>query len=321
MVRRRLVVAAAAMAALSSNAAAFVSHSPAVGFGGRPAARLTSLPSAERAVTHVRAPARRHAAAVAPLNMNYGAAAGMGRGLMGGSTLKLNLIGAVIAVFAANQVVLSASIGAVSKLVAMVTVGFLAAETKALTPDACVSLSKLIFSIFQPAYLLVNVATTMANPTETFRTLGVIPLFAVLQIAIGSAVAKTMLKVAQVPRNTVAGREIEMCTSFGNAGPLPLLFAGSLFANDPTQASRAVAFISFYLLGWSPAFWTKGRSILSPLGAQDGGGFQSNTMARPGMGGPPGIGAARPGGPPSPMGGPPGGGARPGGPPSPMGGP
>ena len=26
-----------------------------------------------------------------------------------------------------------------------------------------------------------------------------------------------MLKVAQVPRNTVAGREIEMCTSFGNA--------------------------------------------------------------------------------------------------------
>jgi predicted permease len=128
-----------------------------------------------------------------------------------------------------------------------------------------VTLSKLIFNIFQPALLLVNVATTLADPKESMRTLCIIPLFALLQITIGGFVARNLLWRSGVPENSMAGREIKMGCSFANSGPLPLLFVDSLFHADPAMASRAVAFVSFYLLGWSPAFWTIGRNILSPI--------------------------------------------------------
>jgi hypothetical protein len=49
-----------------------------------------------------------------------------------------------------------------------------------------------------------------------------------------------------------------------SVGPLPLLFADALFRShpDPTVLPRAVAYISFYLLSWSPMFWIYGVSLL-----------------------------------------------------------
>jgi hypothetical protein len=56
------------------------------------------------------------------------------------------------------------------------------------------------------------------------------------------------------------GREVRVCSTFANSGPLPLLFVDALFRShpDPTLRPRAVAYISFYLLAWSPLFWTYG---------------------------------------------------------------
>jgi predicted permease len=53
-----------------------------------------------------------------------------------------------------------------------------------------------------------------------------------------------------------------MCTTFANSAPLPLVFADSLFANNPSMKADMTACISFYLLVWSPVFWTLGPMLL-----------------------------------------------------------
>jgi auxin efflux carrier family protein len=56
-----------------------------------------------------------------------------------------------------------------------------------------------------------------------------------------------------------------VCSGFGNSGVLPLLFVTALFRGhpDPTVMPRAIAYVSFFLMGWSPAFWTVGYSTLT----------------------------------------------------------
>ena len=48
-------------------------------------------------------------------------------------------------------------------------------------------------------------------------------------------------------------------------GPLPLVFTDALFRFHPdkTLLSKSVAYISLYLLGWSPIFWIVAGTILN----------------------------------------------------------
>lgn len=45
---------------------------------------------------------------------------------------------------------------------------------------------------------------------------------------------------------------------FLSISPLFFVSVNSVTATDATIVSSAVAYISFYLLGWSPMFWTAG---------------------------------------------------------------
>jgi predicted permease len=56
--------------------------------------------------------------------------------------------------------------------------------------------------------------------------------------------------------------DVRMCATFANSGPLPLLFADAIFQAQKGILSDVAACVSFYLLVWSPLFWTLGRIIL-----------------------------------------------------------
>ena len=58
------------------------------------------------------------------------------------------------------------------------------------TQTAISSLSKLIFYVFQPCLLFVNVASTLGTPGESFSKLLVLPVFAIFQIFFGSIVGR-----------------------------------------------------------------------------------------------------------------------------------
>ena len=55
---------------------------------------------------------------------------------------------------------------------------------------AITSLSKLIFFVFQPCLLFVNVASTLGTPGQKLSKLLIVPVFAVLMILVGSVVGR-----------------------------------------------------------------------------------------------------------------------------------
>lgn len=170
----------------------------------------------------------------------------------------------VAAVPAFNPVLQSSK--AVLNLVACCGVGVVASKVRVLDQAAVSALSRLVFNIFQPSLLFTNVVTTLANPTGGSRvSLLVLPIFAVLQILTAFVLAQGVVRAAGIAPNSEQGRELRICSTFANSGPLPLLFVDSLFRAhpDPTLRPRAVAYVSFYLLAWSPLFWTYGYNIVA----------------------------------------------------------
>ncbi|CAM9880173.1 unnamed protein product [Chrysoparadoxa australica] len=175
--------------------------------------------------------------------------------------LSMGLAGAM----GTNPAVLRASSKAVAKLASSCGVGYYLSRKGVLDQQALTSLSKLIFYVFQPCLLFVNVAQALSIPGQNLSKLAVLPAFACAQIALGAIVGSVLVRALSIDSKSDEGREVKMCSAFANSGPLPLLFVDSIFLShaDPTLLPSAVAYISFYLLGWSPMFWTAGYSILA----------------------------------------------------------
>jgi len=115
------------------------------------------------------------------------------------------------------------------------------------------------------------VATTLATPSSYGASLAVLPVFALLQILFGSLYGKALASLLHLEPTSDEGKELAVCSAFANSGPLPLLFADAFFRLHPTEPTlypRAVAYISFYLVAWSPLFWTVGATILGAVKTQ-----------------------------------------------------
>eukprot|EP00638_Chattonella_subsalsa_P001072 CAMPEP_0117739050 /NCGR_PEP_ID=MMETSP0947-20121206/3505_1 /TAXON_ID=44440 /ORGANISM="Chattonella subsalsa, Strain CCMP2191" /LENGTH=291 /DNA_ID=CAMNT_0005554879 /DNA_START=247 /DNA_END=1119 /DNA_ORIENTATION=- len=152
---------------------------------------------------------------------------------------------------------------AVSELLVCSGLGALATKKGILDKNAISALTKVVYNIFLPSLLLANVASTVAQ--DASAALFSIPLMACIQIFAGLLLSKLMLRVLNINPKSPSGRQMQINTAFGNSGVLPILFASTLFRNhpDPTILPRSIAYLSLFLMGWSPIFWTLGFSILT----------------------------------------------------------
>jgi predicted permease len=164
-----------------------------------------------------------------------------------------------------DKAVAIASLSATTKLLTSIGLGGLAAQKPGVLDAAAVSaLSRLTYWVFQPAFLLCSVSKTLFHASTgggglPGRFLAMMPIAAVLQIGLGALAGSVITKTARLQDEEA--RDVRMCTTFANSGPLPLIFADALFAGSTLQAEVA-ACVSFYLLIWSPLFWSLGRVIL-----------------------------------------------------------
>ncbi|CAN0473513.1 unnamed protein product, partial [Ectocarpus sp. 12 AP-2014] len=208
------------------------------------------------------------AAAGAGAGRGSAVAGGGGGGAGGGGVagaIKAGVLAVGSVLVSVQPAILVLATKAVMKLVASCGIGYYFSKKGILDQSAITSLSKLIFFVFQPCLLFVNVASTLGTPGQKLSKLLVLPVFAILQILFGSAVGKAMEKILGLKEGSPEARELRTCTSFANSGPLPLLFVDSIFGAHPDASivSSAVAYISFYLLGWSPMFWTAGYTMVA----------------------------------------------------------
>ncbi|GFH52911.1 hypothetical protein CTEN210_09387 [Chaetoceros tenuissimus] len=178
-------------------------------------------------------------------------------------------------------VVWTASITATSKILS--SIGYSVLHTSIgpkafgniLDDDAVKVLSKLIYWIFQPCFLFCTVASTMNTTYQdgigglSHDTLVLMPLAALIQVGLGSIMAKVLTTKHFSLRSLLLGldgndddgaNDVSMCITFANSGPLPLILSHALFEGE--LLSDVTACISFYLLLWSPLFWSFGKAIL-----------------------------------------------------------
>ncbi|CAM9338553.1 unnamed protein product [Scytosiphon promiscuus] len=175
-----------------------------------------------------------------------------------------------------NPAVVKASVRAVSELLCCCVLGVVAAKNGVLTPVNVGALSKIVYGIFLPALLMVNVAKTCVS--QPVASLLPIPVFAAVQVGVGLFVSGVAMRVLNIDPNTETGRKAKVCGSFQNSGILPLIFINAMFRGNPELLSRGVAYVSFYLMGWSPSFWTIGNKILTGH-VDEGKGEQEKTAA------------------------------------------
>jgi len=124
------------------------------------------------------------------------------------------------------------------------------------------ALSKTTISILLPMFLCTSIMKTISLYGVNKSSL-VIPCVAIVHCFLTYLIASNLLPFLGLDCDTTEGKSTITCCAFGNSGVLPLIFAGALFNNfDPSLLQEATSKISLYLLGWSPYFWSFGRSKL-----------------------------------------------------------
>ena len=166
----------------------------------------------------------------------------------------------------ASSKVFAAATGAVSRLVVTTALGAATVKANIVTPEQINGLAKVVYNFFLPCFLFTTLIRTVATYGLSPELLLLMPFAACAQIAIAFLVSRFLLvPLVGVKPQSAAARELTLSGSFGNPGVLPLLFFDALFAGarDASLLPRLVALTSFYLIGFTPAFWALGNAILA----------------------------------------------------------
>jgi len=139
-------------------------------------------------------------------------------------------------------------------------IGAATVKTEMITQDTVRALSKTTFSILLPMFLGTSMIKTAGSLTQSSLA---VPFLAILNSFCLYLVSKYVLLPAfQFDPDTDAGRATTVCCSWGNSGVVPLIFGEALFRSQPSLLADCYAQVSLYLVGWSPFFWSFGRSVL-----------------------------------------------------------
>ena len=152
------------------------------------------------------------------------------------------------------------------------TAGFIGntcVRQKFLTASMVQSLSKTCFTILLPMFLFTSIMKTIqGNGGRLTSSTIMIPIIAITHCFIVNLIARyCLLPLFDMDDTSDEGRSTLVCCTFGNSGVIPLIFAEALFRHNSYVLQKAYSFVSLYLVGWSPLFWSFGRTCL--LGRDD----------------------------------------------------
>ncbi|KAL3936119.1 MAG: hypothetical protein SGBAC_008501, partial [Bacillariaceae sp.] len=131
-----------------------------------------------------------------------------------------------------------------------------------LTRPMVSALSKTTFGILLPMFLGCSILRTVARyglskSSLAGPLLGILQPFLLYHLANG-----IILPLFGIDRDTDDGRCTAVCSAWGNSSVVPLIFVESLFRHQPENLAKSYANISLFLVGWSPFFWSYGRTAL-----------------------------------------------------------
>mmetsp|Transcript_2690 Transcript_2690/g.5664 ORF Transcript_2690/g.5664 Transcript_2690/m.5664 type:complete len:377 (-) Transcript_2690:61-1191(-) len=133
-----------------------------------------------------------------------------------------------------------------------------------LTPPTIKALSRATFSILLPMFLCTSIITSV-NKYGLSRSQLAVPILAIIQsLVLYTVTTQITLPLFGIDDQSDDGRGATVCCSFGNSGVIPLIFCESLFRRSTAadNVAKSTAFVSLFLVGWSPFFWSFGREVL-----------------------------------------------------------
>ena len=143
--------------------------------------------------------------------------------------------------------------------------GVFLVRAKVVSKDSLRVLGQLVVHVFLPCLLFHKISTSIS--IAQLREYWVFPLTCVIYIVIGLILGWLTVKICKPKKEMRSG--VIAAIAFNNSGyvPIPLVVAVTsifpLFAADPNAGGRAIAFISIYLLTYSPTLWTVGYTLIS----------------------------------------------------------
>ena len=183
------------------------------------------------------------------------------------------------------EVVSPPAMGAATKAMAELGVagliGNYCVEKGLVDSESIGALSKTSFSILLPCFLGTGIIKTIVSQQQQQQQAGggilnmemlSPPLLAVLHaFLLFQCCYHILLPLIGIDKDTTRGRSTAVSCSFGNSGVIPLIFSEALFRNKPNVLAQCYSGVSLYLVGWSPFFWSFGRSMLIGNSAGDDG--------------------------------------------------
>ncbi|KAK8643312.1 hypothetical protein V6N13_012615 [Hibiscus sabdariffa] len=155
----------------------------------------------------------------------------------------------------------------VTKVLLVTGVGlFLALDrVHLLGSDARHHLNKLVFYVFGPSLVAMNLAETITF--DSFLTLWFMPMNILITFIIGSALAWLLIKITKTPKH-LQGMVIGCCSA-GNLGNLPLILVPAVceepnnpFGDSSTCSSNAGAYASLSLAVGAIFIWSYAYGIM-----------------------------------------------------------
>lgn len=132
-----------------------------------------------------------------------------------------------------------------------------------ITAEMIRTLSKTAFSLLLPMHLGTSIMKTVGKYGIDRSSLA-IPIMAVMNSLLLYNISKHLLMpLFGIHGDTDLGRSTVVCCAWGNSGVVPLIFIEALFRHEsPAMLAKGIAHVSMFLVGWSPFFWSFGRSVL-----------------------------------------------------------
>ena len=161
--------------------------------------------------------------------------------------------------------VFSVSFTSVLRVLLVCLAGTWLARRGILTADFRRSISRLVLHLMLPCLLITKLSATAT--AANLLQWAALPLSALVYVGLGFLTAAIVLALVRPP--PAVRRVVTIATVFGNSGyiPYPLLAAvagsAALFRHDAQAGERAIAYVSLYLVCYSPCLWGIGYPLLA----------------------------------------------------------
>ena len=174
---------------------------------------------------------------------------------------------------AGNSGASSAAGRATCEMLVSSAVGIGAIDRGLLTAPMVKALSSTAFSILLPMFLGTSIIKTVTTYGLSRSSLAV-PLLAIVHSSLLFALTtRIAFPLLRIDADSDDARGSAICSSFCNSSVVPLIFCESLFRDSMAEGgadklAQSTAYVSLFLVGWSPFFWSFGRSVLIGSGGE-----------------------------------------------------